>query len=311
MAGPARGKSFRGKGLYISILVLSPTGGQFIIDRIIAGEGDRVRGFVSIAIGAVACSAILTYVVVVVGLSLWFLALTLVVISVSLLGFFALYGLAEIFSNAGYLREAMRILIVPPLPFLVLWAWATTDLLYLGALIVLYLIAAVVYRHVRSRIPEAEMDEPSVAEALLDRTDWRIRAQGYIYLAYGTVATLFILSIGALWQFVLSFIALLMIGGIWLVVFHNLRTLRRDVRVTILPHLGMMMIPVMPLVTALCGRSQACSIGYGLIAITLGSVSVVTTARAREFKLLLSSILIIAMGIVYLGLLVALFRIRL
>lgn len=255
--------------------------------------------------------AIQIYVVAVVGISLWFLSLTLVVISLSLLGFFALYGLAEIFSNAGYLREAMRILIVPPLPFLLLWVWATTDLLYLGALIVLYLVAAVVYRHVRSRIPEAEMDEPSVAEALLDRTDWRIRAQGYIYLAYGTVATLFILSVRVLWGFMFAFIAVLMIGGIWLVVFHNLRTLRRDVRVTILPHLGMMMIPMMPLVTALCGRSPACSIGYGLIAIGLGSVSVVITARAREFKLLLSSILIIAMGIVYLGLLVALFRIRL
>lgn len=276
----------------------------------IAGDGIRVRGYVSIATGSIAALAIQIYVIAVVGISLWFLSLTLVVISLSLLGFFALYGLAEIFSNAGYLREALRILIVPPFPFLVLWAWAT-DLLYLAAFIVLYLVAAVVYRHVRSRIPEAETDEPSVAEALLDRTDWRIRAQGYIYLAYGIVATLFILSIRVLWEFVFAFIALLMIGGIWLVVFHNLRTLRRDVRVTIFPHLGLMMIPLMPVVTALCGRSHAYSIGYGLIAIWIGSVSVVITARAREFKLLLSSILIIAIGIVYLGLLVALFRIRL
>ncbi len=125
-----------------------------------------------------------------------------------------------------------------------------------------------------------------------------MKARQLISLGYGVGSTIALLLIRPLWQpyvFIAGFVSLM---AVWLVVYHNWRISRFELRTAIPLHVGTFMIPFMPLATGALSFSWPAGIlVYGVIVAALGVVSIPMIVKDRKFGLLATSGLLIALGI--------------
>lgn len=133
-------------------------GKRFPLDQIIAGEGSKARGYIYFISGAVAASMVPILIHVFVGFSHVAFTASIFVMTLSWLGLCVFYGLAEIRSEAKYVKHALLALFGPLWSLVVILTISTMDVLFLAALVLLLLGTMMAYVQVWRKVSKAGGD---------------------------------------------------------------------------------------------------------------------------------------------------------
>lgn len=129
------------------------------LDRIIAGEGSRAIGYGYVIMGVLAMLFVLGSAYVLAGFSHAAFTVSILVTALSLLGFFAFFGLAEITSKPRYVKHAIVVLFAPMTPLVVILAIGTMYKPFLALVICLVICAFVSYAFIWRKISKSEGDD--------------------------------------------------------------------------------------------------------------------------------------------------------
>lgn len=129
------------------------------LDRIIAGEGSRAIGYGYVIMGVLAMLFVLGSAYILAGFTNMFFTVGVFVMAFTLLGFFALNGLAEITSKPRYVKHSLVALYVPTTLLVMILAIGTMDRLVLITVVFLVISVSASYALIWRKISKSEVED--------------------------------------------------------------------------------------------------------------------------------------------------------